>query len=276
MVLVLCAALPLKLHHFFEFAGQGVSKPFPIKDKAAIADHLGIQRARVTEWTQADDSKYRPANSVQDAHVEELARLYALLAPGPILADEAYRYWRYVSAEVFRDGLFPRPDRRDLFRLLKSREPKVEISVDEKPNALNMMDEMADPVPGARCLRLGQWFSLYVKRVRGKSMYLLVEAPEGLFLHVPGETFDGVLRQTPQRLPAERWWRFTTSGPHRMVAIELSSDVPPFVRAPSIKGPLSEREIDALASALEDQGRVSAWNWGACAIHVGDMGAGRY
>ena len=96
MALVSCTALPLKLHHFFEFAGQAIGGPFPIKDKAAIARHLNIPRARVTEWTQADDDKNRPVNSVQNAHVEELARLYALLAPGPILAEEAYRYWRYV------------------------------------------------------------------------------------------------------------------------------------------------------------------------------------
>ena len=273
MALVSCTALPLKLHHFFEFAGQAIGGPFPIKDKAAIARHLNIPRARVTEWTQADDDKNRPVNSVQNAHVEELARLYALLAPGPILAEEAYRYWRYVSAEVFRDGLFPRPDWRNLCALLKSREPKVKITLDPAQDALGMMDEMVEPVPGTHCLKLGQHFSVYVERIRGKSMYLLVDAPEGLFLHVPGATFDGIFRQNPQRLPPERRWRFTTNGPHRIIVIELSADAPPFVRHLSTRGALSEREIATMVSALEDPGRVPVWNWGACAIHVGDMSA---
>jgi hypothetical protein len=270
MSLVPCAALPLKLHHFFEFAGRATGSPFPIKDRAGIADHLGIQRARVTEWTQADDSKNRDVNMVQDAHVEALAELYARLAPGPILADEAYRYWRYVSAEVFRDGLFPRPDRRDLFRLLKERKPAVEIKIELRPEHFGMMDDMAEPALGIRHLERGRRFSLHVERVRGKSVYLLVEAPEGLFLHVPGATFDGILRKNPQRMPPAHWWRFTTDGPHRIITIELAADVPPFIRDPAITGQLSERDIDALVDALEDPGRVSSWTWGACAIHVGD------
>lgn len=270
MSLVACAALPLKLHHFFEFSGRATTPPFPIRDQAGIADYLGISRARVTEWTRCDESKGRASNMVQDAHVEKLADLYARLAPGPILADEAYRYWRYVPAEVFRDGLFPRADRRDLFRLLKERAPKVEIAVEVRPDSLGMMDEMSEPAPGVQCLRRNRRFALHAGRVRGKSVYLLVEAPEGLFLHVPGSTFDGILGRNPQRMPPEQWWRFSTEGPHRIIVIELGVEVPPFIRDPATKGPLSDREIDGLVAALEDLGRVPNWAWGACAIHVGD------
>lgn len=268
MALVHCLALPLKLHHFFEFAAHASDPPFPLKDRAALADHLKISRARVTEWTQGDDTKKRDANMVREAHVETLASLYVRLASRPMPAEEAYRYWRYVSAEVFRDGLFPRQDWRDFFRLLEARNPAVEVAIHTRPETIGMVDEMEEPAAGVRTIARNREFSLSVRRVRGKSVYLLVEAPEGLYLHVPGPRFDGVLRQNPQRIPPERYWKFKTDGPHRIIAIELAADAPPFVRDPLLVGPLSEREIDVLAAALEDPARVVDWNWGVLPVHV--------
>lgn len=273
-MLVPCAALPLKLHHFFEFAGQATGEHFPIKDKAGIADHLGVPRARVTEWTQADESKNRPANSVQDAHVLRLAALYAELAPAPISVEEAYRYWRYHSAEAFRDGLVHRGETRGLFRLLKERPQAIEILIEEHGDGMGMMDEMAAPARGSRCLARDKRFALHVPRLRGRSIYLLVEAPEGIFLHVPGRSFDGVLRRNPQRLPPEKWWRFSTDGAHRLLVIELVASVPPAIRDPSATGPLSESELERLVAALEDPWRSLDWSWGATAIHVGGMDEG--
>lgn len=271
MSLVSCKSLPLKLHHFFEFAAQSNAEPFPIKDKAAIAQYLKIERARVTEWTRADESKARESNMVQEHHVERLAELYSQLAPGPVLPDEAYRFWRYSGPEAFRDGLIAQVEHRDLFSLLAKKDPLLSIKVEERPDALGMMDDMAEPAAGACNLDLNQQFAIHVEKTTGRSVYVLVDAPEGVFKHVPGKTFDGVLRDRPQRLPPNRWWRFSSNGPHRIIVIELSAEAPPFIRDPSAQRPLTNKEIRNLVTAIEDPYRVASWNWGSVAIHVGYM-----
>ena len=266
--LVHCVALPLKLLHFFEFSGHAMDAPFPIKNRAAMAKYLKIKPARVTEWTQADDSKNRSANMIQDRHVEKLAELYSQLAPCPLPEREAYQYWRNVSAQVFRDGLVPRPDRGDLFRLLKDFERRVTIESELKPQGLGMMDVMLEPEPADLLIPVDQEFCLKMRRLRGLSAFVLVDAPEGLYLHVPNKAFNGLLTSHPQRLPPEKWWKFRTEGPHRVIVIELGCATPPFVRDFSLTGPLSERDINILVGALEDPARVPFWNWGSHSFHV--------
>jgi hypothetical protein len=271
MDLVFCADLPTKLEHFLEFARRAVAPPFPIANRAALADHLGINPARVSEWTRGNDEKNREPNRVRPAHVAALAKCYVGLTDGRVTLAEAEDYWRNGSAERFRDGLLARRQRRSLFDLLETRQERVAIALHRAIAGRGMIDEMAEPDEGSASLACGERFFLRIARVRGgRAMVLLSEAPEGLYLNSPGRTHDGLLGSGSERVPAKDHWRFATPGRYCLFAIELGCERPPWIRDPNGVGtPLSDAEVEVLAAALLDPLRVPFWEWAKLLVHVG-------
>lgn len=274
MALAKLTGLPKKLEYFFAEARERSDAPFPIHNKRGLAKHLDIPPPRITEWTRADPSKGRDENSVQLDHLDEIARLFMLLAREPCTLDDARSHWRNDTPERFRDALVGRREYRTLHQLLGSREPRVEIELYIQPeprrDGLNMLAATAEPEPGTPLVEVGEEFWLDVKRVRGRCVYLLMEAPEGLFLALPSRADPGRLRAPVLRIPGENFWRFSTDGHHRFIAIEMSCETQPWLRSVEdrVQSRLTDREIEALAASLLDAGRVPHWEWGKLLVYA--------
>ena len=102
---------------------------------------------------------------------------------------------------------------------------------------------------------------------------MLAEGPTGQQVLVPGPTHDGRVRAAIERVPRDQYWRMKMeTGPHRLIAIELTAPTPPRLREGRAPARLNADMERIIVEELIDPQR-GGWRYGALSLFVVEPGA---
>ena len=262
-----CVEFVRKLAALYEASQMRQDIEPVLENDSRLAEWLGKPKSLISTWRQGNTTKNRSVGEVMPTHLVKLAERYCALSGGRVSKEEALQLWALAPYEFFRRRLF-QAERSSIIRVLEENPTSLEFQLNVMGDDLSLIETDARPEGDEIGVPFGSYFSLSVTTRLGRSLVSLGMNWEGLTLLSPGPQHDGRVNSAVESLPRDSSWKFNTSGPCRIMIIELPVALPPICRGRYESHLLSESQELNLVEELLDVERSDGWRWAEKRIYI--------
>lgn len=257
--LIDCRALRPKMSAYFSASLSKRNGAEPIKGRAQLADFLNVNKSQITRWL--DGSERVAPDRLPEEQLRKLAEQVFILSGQRITPEEAWSLWVDRTAEEFERKL-RQQDLPDPVKFLARKAPSLTVRLGPPDNTLGMFDEPFEPLPEEEVLEVGTSVRIETEMTPRKCLILIGCSPIDWFWISPSNWHSGVSATKKAVVPPKSGFPLNTTGPHRIIAIELDTQTPPFYRDRGVPMSLTHMMRHALAEEIVACDTRSGWRWG--------------
>ncbi|MEM9395786.1 MAG: hypothetical protein AAGA38_18165 [Pseudomonadota bacterium] len=246
-----CLELRQKLKAYYTHDFPDDKIVLPIKNQAALARALKVQDATLHNWLQGRNDGRE--DHLPEKHLNWLTDHLLASTMARLNREQAYDLWRHCTASDFSRQLRNQPS-SDIMSILSKQPQSLDVAVGDAPPVedLQIFEEPFSPLPEEQVLHVGDQVRFEVKTRAGRCLVILASSPASWYWMSPSEQHAGPTAGGTELVPAVRGYGIGDRGPHRVIAIELGCEIPPFVRGRGEPMHLEPHMVQALAEELSN------------------------
>ena len=225
--LIDCLELRAKLDSYFRHDFPEVQGLTHIRKRADLARALGVADGDLKNLL--DGRNDGRADRLRPIQLDWLSSQLSLATEARLDRDQAYDLWRHRTARDFARQLRPQIS-TDIMSILNTKAATLSVRVGVAPpsDGLQIFEEPFSPLPGEQCLNIGDEVRFEVGARADRCLVILASSPVSWFWMSPSEQHAGPTSGGTELVPAAGGYKIGDKGPHKVVAIELVSQTPPY------------------------------------------------